>query len=269
MKKLMHRTRENSKPATWLAAGALLLATVMPVTTAAAGSDQWEYEATIYLWAAGIDATTETGGDIDISFNDILDDLDMTFMGGFGARKGKWSLALDTLYLDISQNDKGSETRPVLGTTVKFDADVKMKASITTFAGGYNLVDNDRVMLDLMGGARYAWVDVESKLDLTRAGRRLLTSRQAKVSGSDGIWDGIVGVRGQFNINDNWYMPYYADVGTGQSDLTWQALAGIGYRFKWGDIQLMYRYLDYEFDSDVVLEDLSMKGPLLGARFYF
>lgn len=266
----MPGTHENRKPHTWLAAAAMLLLSGMPVTvTAASGSDQWEYEATIYLWAAGIDATTQTGGDIDISFNDIVDDFDMTFMGGFGVRKGKWSLALDTLYLDISQDGGGSETRPVLGATLKINADIEMKASITTFGGGYNLVDNERATLDLMGGARYAWVDVESKLDLSRTGSLLQTSRQIKVSGSDDVWDGIVAVRGQINLTDNWYMPYYADVGTGQSDLTWQALAGIGYRFKWGDMHLNYRYLEYDFDSDVVLKDLRMKGPMLGARFYF
>ena len=83
----MRTSPENKQPVAWLAAGALLLASALPVTATVAGSsDQWEYEATIYLWAAGIDATTPTGGDIDMSFSDILSDLDMTFMGTFGAR---------------------------------------------------------------------------------------------------------------------------------------------------------------------------------------
>jgi hypothetical protein len=261
--------QENKKPVAWLAACTLLLATTMSVTAAAGGPDQWEYEATIYLWAAGMDATTQTGGDIDISFNDILDDLDMAFMGSFGGRKNKWSLAADTIYLDISQNDGGSETIPVLGTTRKVDMDIEMKASITTFAGGYNLVGNERTTLDLMGGARYAWVDVDVKLDRNRDGELLQTSRQVKVSDSEGVWDGIVGARGQFNINDYWYISYYADVGTGQSDLTWQTLAGIGYKFKWGDVLLAYRYLDYDFDSDFLLKELTVSGPALGARFHF
>lgn len=268
----MYVCPENGKPVTWPAAGTLLLATMIPVTAAADGSDQWEYDATIYLWAAGMDATTQTGGDIDISFDDILNDLDMTFMGSVGARKGKWSLAADTIYLDISQDEGGSETIPLLGPlniTTEVDTDIEMKASITTFGAGYNLVDDERATLDLVGGARYAWVDVEVKLDLNRAGILLQTSRREKVSGSEGVWDGIVGIRGHFNINDNWYLPYYADVGTGQSDLTWQALAGIGYKFKWGDVLLAYRYLDYEFDSDYLLRELTVSGPALGARFYF
>lgn len=227
----------------------------------------------IYLWGAAIDATTQTGGDIDISFNDIIDNLDMTYMGTFGAHKGKWSLLADTIYMDLSQSDGGSETIPILGgrfdVTRTVDVDIDMKAWITSLGAGYNVVDNERATLDLVGGARYFWLDVETKLNLSRKGEFLQTSRKKKVSDSDHVWDGIVGVRGEYKINDKWSMPYYADVGTGQSDLTWQAMAGIGYNFKWGDVLLAYRYLDYNFDSDFLLDDMNISGPALGARFRF
>ena len=78
-----------------------------------------------------------------------------------------------------------------------------------------------------------------------------------------------MGVRGRVNLDDHWYLPYYADIGTGDSDSTWQALAGVGYTFKWGDVLLAYRYLDYNFKSDFLLKDATMKGPALGARFRF
>jgi hypothetical protein len=41
-------------------------------------------------------------------------------------------------------------------------------------------------------------------------------------------------------LNEHWYLPYYADIGTGDSDLTWQLFGGIGYMFNWGDIKLGY-----------------------------
>ena len=86
----MSTLRVKRNPVAWLTACLMLLASMISATAAAdVNSNQWEYDAMIYLWGAGIDATTQTGGDIDMSFSDILDDLDMTFMGGFGARKGK------------------------------------------------------------------------------------------------------------------------------------------------------------------------------------
>ncbi len=76
-------------------------------------------------------------------------------------------------------------------------------------------------------------------------------------------------MRGVINLNEQWYVPYYADIGTGDSDLTWQALAGIGYRFSWGDIKLVYRYLSYDMDDDKLLKDLDLSGPALGVVFRF
>jgi hypothetical protein len=252
----------------------MLLSTTLPVTAAAAsGSDQWEYEAMIYLWGSAIDASTQNGGDIDMSFSDIIKDLDMAFMGTFGARKGKWSLLADAIYMDISQSDGGSETIPILGgafnITRTVDTDVSMKSWITSFGAGYNVVNNERATLDLVGGARYLSIDVDIKLDLSHKGEFLQTSRQVKQSDSDHVWDGIVGVKGRINLDKNWYLPYYADVGTGGSQSTWQAMAGVGYQFKWGDVLLAYRYLDYNFDSNFLLDDMNISGPALGARFQF
>ena len=79
-------------------------------------------------------------------------------------------------------------------------------------------------------------------------------------------WDGIVGVKGQVRFGDGrWFMPYYADIGTGSSNWTWQALLGLGYSFGWGDVSLSIRSLSYEFnDNDA---DLRMTGPALGVSF--
>ena len=52
-----------------------------------------------------------------------------------------------------------------------------------------------------------------------------------KVSESGHVWDGVVGLRGATDLNERWYITYYADVGTGDSDLTWQGLAAVNYRF--------------------------------------
>ena len=99
----MLRSSENMKPLAWLAAGALSLATAIPVTAVAEpGSDKWTYSAQIYFWMPEINVTTANGGDVDISFHDILQDLKMTFMGNVAAYKGKWSLFADGAYLNLS-----------------------------------------------------------------------------------------------------------------------------------------------------------------------
>ena len=92
-------------------------------------------------------------------------------------------------------------------------------------------------------------------------------SGSSKVSGT--TWDAIIGITGHVFIGDDssWFVPYYLDVGTGDSDLTWQAMTGIGYKFGWGAMELTYRYLDYNPGSGSPVDDLSFAGPLLGATF--
>jgi len=62
-------------------------------------------------------------------------------------------------------------------------------------------------------------------------------------------------------------VPFYLDVGTGQSDLTWQVAAGVGYSFQWGEVLAMWRYLDYNFKSGSDLEELNFNGAMLGVTF--
>lgn len=267
----MPKSRANSQPITWLAASILLLASAIPVT-ATADSDKWKFDANIYLWGAAIKGTTATGGDVDISFNDLIDNLDMAFMGGIGATKGKYSLFLDAIYLSVSTNGGFKESVPVIGPInidVDVEADVGINAWITTLGGGYNIVDNEKATLNLIGGARYFWLQIPLKFDLSAVPLGQQVNRQGKETLKGKVWDGIVGVKGKINLNDKWYLPYYADVGTGQSDLTWQVAAGVGYKFKYADVLLSYRYLDYEFKSDSNIDDMNFKGPLLGAKFYF
>jgi hypothetical protein len=140
----MRRLRNSSKPLAWLAAGVWLLATAVPVTAvAASGSDEWKFDAAIYLWAPSMDIKPDGGDSIEITFNDILKNLDMTFMGMLGAHKGKWSLLADVIYMDL-QDDQNFSTKLLDVVPVSADVDVEMKAWIVTAAGGYNLVDTGK-----------------------------------------------------------------------------------------------------------------------------
>jgi len=62
---------------------------------------------------------------------------------------------------------------------------------------------------------------------------------------------------------------YYLDAGTGDSDLTWNAMAGLGYGFGWGELLFAYRHLEYDQPDNKLLQDFSFSGPGFGARFTF
>ena len=235
------------------------------------------------MWAASIGMTTASGSDVDIDFNDIIDNLDMTFMGVFGARNGKWSILTDVIYLGIGKDDISySAAIPVgpLGrSSVYFDvdADVKIKSWIVTPAVAYTVIENEKMKMDVVGGARYLYLKADAKLNITAELDVQLINNgivrtgeiNPRIIESGHVWDGIVGVRGQVKMNEKWYFPYYADVGTGDSDLTWQATAGVGYRFQRFDLVIGYRYLDWEFDDSSVFNDMNISGPYAGFKFVF
>jgi hypothetical protein len=54
--------------------------------------------------------------------------------------------------------------------------------------------------------------------------------------------DAIVGVKGQvfLGADSRWVVPWHFDLGAGDSDFTWQAMAGVGYPFGWGAVVRHY-----------------------------
>ena len=224
------------------------IAAVEPIMPEVVVNDSWDYSASLYLWASAIGGTTSSGDDVDISFSDILDNLDFGYMGNFGAKKGKWTFETDVLYLKVS----GEPDAPL---SIE---DIQLKAWIVTPYAAYNVVESDQWSLDLLAGARYLYL--KSQITLPIAG----------VSDSDISWNGIVGIKGNYKLNEKWFMPFTFDVGSGDADITYQALAGVGYKYEKFDLLMGYRYLKWEFnDAFVGFSDLDLSGPIIGAKFRF
>ena len=255
----MRKSRENRNPLVWFAAATFFLATAVPVMAAAAsGSDEWKFDAAVYLWAPAMKVTPKEGDEIKLSFSDILDNLDMTFMGVLGARKGKWVLFADVDYLKLSDDQTGSAK--IINRNVPTKFDIEMEAWIVTAAGGYNLVDTGKYSLDLLGGARYISVDLPLKFQVGPT--------QRKVTPSGDLWDGIIGVKGKADLADNWYLNYYVDAGTGDSSYTWAGVAGLNYQLQKFEAGFGYRYMTWHTDNKDI-EDLTVNGPYAGVRFVF
>jgi hypothetical protein len=263
----------------------MLLTTVaLPVMAAeeTAGEGGWQFTAAPYMWVASLGMITASGSDVEIEFSDIIENLDMTFMGIFGVHKGKWSVNADVMYLNMSKDDISFNAAIPVGplgrSTAYFevDADVEMTSWILTPAVSYRVIQNEKVSMYAVGGVRYLYLKSDAKLDITgELDTQLLQQgiiRTGEVSDrlieSDGMWDGIIGIRGAVNLNDKWYIPYYGDIGTGDTDLTWQVYGGVGYRYSRFDVVAGYRYMAWEFD-DPPFDSLDVSGPFIGARFSF
>jgi len=217
----------------------------------AAGDSDWKFGAELYLWGASIGGTAFTGKNIEVEFDDIIDKLEFAFMGAFAAHKGKWTFLTDVIYMDVSDSND-------LSPGVEATAD--LTTWVVTPMVGYNVIQEGMSRLDLLGGARYLSVEPSITVDPPGGGREE----------SQSVWDAVVGARGVVDVAKNLFLVGVLDVGAGDSDLTWQALGGIGYRFKHFSLVAAYRYMAWDLaDAVKMLDDLEIHGPGLGFQFAF
>jgi hypothetical protein len=224
-------------------------------------SDQWQFMIEPYIWMPSLNASTITGADIDISFNDIIDNLQFTYMMVAGVKKGRWSFLVDTLYLGLEADKDGRIVSS--DRIVNTHTEVSLSSWVVTPVIGYNVINCNAGKLDIVGGARYIWVKPEIQVNTSAP-----LAFNPNFSDSGDNWDGIVGLKGEVSLSERWYLPLYLDIGTGESESTWQAAGGVGYRFSACDVVAGYRYLRWNFDSGP-LDDLYISGPYAGVKFKF
>jgi opacity protein-like surface antigen len=262
-----------------LATSALLPAMAAAQTLQIDPAGQWRYGASIYGYLPSMSGSTSaptSGGGIPINVDvdKILDSLQFTLMGTFDAHNGRWGVFTDLIYLNLGASKQNSRNFGIgdfglpAGTAANLDLD--LKGAIWTVAGQYRVVSDPALKVDLLAGARMfrikqdlSWIIV-GDLGPVPPAARFGDSRH-----SETLWDGVIGVKGRyaFGPGSRWSAPFYVDVGTGESKLTWQVAAGVSYAYPWGELSLMWRYLAYEMKSGRSIQDLDFNGPMLGATF--
>ena len=67
----------------------------------------WQFRTALYGWAQSLDGDVTVRGftaPVDLKFSDLLQDLDMAFMGLAEVSHGRWGLLLDVNYAKISDS---------------------------------------------------------------------------------------------------------------------------------------------------------------------
>ncbi|MEP7329766.1 MAG: hypothetical protein ABI777_11180 [Betaproteobacteria bacterium] len=252
-------------------------AALMSANASAQISDDWKFQGTIYGYFPDISGKTKFpagGTDVDVSIDKILGNLKFVMMGTLAAQKGRWGVFTDVIYMDVGGTKSDIRDFTVGGHPLPADAvgtaNLDIKSLVWTLGGSYRAVADPGLTLDVLAGARL--LDVKMNLDWQFTGNVEsipVGARGGTREVSNQLWDGVVGVKGKvaFGADRRWFAPYYFDVGTGNSEFTWQAMAGLGYSYQWGDVFAAWRYLDYKMKSGSPIEDLNLNGPMLAASF--
>jgi hypothetical protein len=247
----------NQRTVLWaLVLGIPAMANAQGDAAAGAGvSDRWSVEITPYLWAAGLDGTTAAdgaGSEIDTDYKFFsLDNLDFALGAALEARKGRWGMLYDAMYVEFS------------------DAFERSPGSEVEVSGGFvetlgSMMATNGRPLELLFGLRF--VALEAIVDVAPIPR---------ASARETWLDPLVGLEYAHAFNERWSVALRGDIGgfgisSESSELATNVSATFGWRI--GDKLTLrggYRMLQMDFDGDALVLDATLQGYVIGASWTF
>lgn len=245
-----------------LATLACALCLLTGTTGAALAEDPGETKVIVtgYLFGSAIEGRVSSTpalppANIDLSFSDILEDLDFGFMTAVEVRKGRLGFVGDLMYSHVSPSATVPGPLPLSGT---------LDQKSLTLQGNilYRLQETDALSLDLGAGLRYWNI---KNVGTVSPGPIGFSHRETWV-------DPVVVARMTARLDGPWSVTLAGDVGGSGagSDLTWQLLGTINYqkndRFTF---RVGYRVLSVDYDRGGFVYDVTMQGPVIGVSMSF
>jgi opacity protein-like surface antigen len=227
-------------------------------------SDEWRYGFAPYIWTAGLSGTVGSFGlppvNVDVSAQDVIENLDMAFMGVGIVQHGRWGLYTDIVYSDLSTNSTNTPG-PFFGS-----AKLKAKTFFMTPMLEYQAIGNGWSELYPMAGMR-VWYS-ETTISLTGG---LLNGRSSTDSAS---WvDPTIGLRGRIKLDENLWLNGWGIIGgfgVDHDEFMWDVLGGVNYELNdWASVEVGYRATGTDYSNDGYVFDITMQGPVIGAVFQF
>lgn len=227
----------------------------------------WEFLFEPYVLFSSINGDAKVGRtsgvDVDVNFNDILDVLDIGYMGhGEVFYKNSWGLILDYGYMSLNDD-----------ITIAAGGIIDVKAEQSVFEAFLaKRFSNAFRNFDIFAGIR-AW-DNKIKITVTPAIWPGTASTQI-----DESWvDAIIGARYFLSLSEKWTIMYRGDIGGFglESDFTATVDARIMYNITDSiilDVGYKALWVDYESGTANTkghfVYDTMTHGPLIGLIFKF
>jgi len=229
-----------------------------------AKAEDWQFQVTPYLWAAGIEGDIATlpglpEASIDLSFSDVIENFKIGGMLVAEARKGRFGIFMDVIYIDVEP--KGSTPGPLF-SSVKIDSET----FVFTGAGLYRIWEEGGAFVDLLAGAR-VW-SIDTKLSL---GAGILSA--VDISHKETWVDPVIGTKGLLPIaNTKFYLSAFGLIGgfDVSSDFLYDVGVNLGY--SWTEnfaTTIGYRRFDVDYKEGDFLYDVAQSGMTLGFSWRF
>jgi len=229
----------------------LILSGAGTPAAAQAPSDKWDVTVAPYFMGASMSGTTAVRGrevDLEMSASDIFSNLQFGAMGLVVARKGKWGLGGDAIWM-------------ALGTTVR-NTNVDFNQGAFAFYG-----------LRRLGAA----ADLTAGMRVNTLQGQLKSNTLGFDVSQDKTWvDPLVGLILHSSGEHRVHLQVYTEIGGFGlgSDFTWQVFPTVGFKFTDRfSLEVGYRWLDIDYSTgdgnELFAYDVLAQGPIGGLAFRF
>ena len=231
------------------------------VDTPVVETKTWSYEFEPYLLMATMTGETKLGRsptvEIDMDFGDILEKLDIGFMGHFEAHnQNGWGIWIDYGFMDLSSDITG----PAGGVT-----DMRMRQGVLEAFGIYrqSLGSGN---IDYLAGIRWWDNDIDVSHNLL----------PLDVEVEEDWVDPVIGARWTTAINESWEFSVLGTVGGFGMGSDLSAGGAIGFKYVISDLldlDLQYKALWADYESGTKGQkgyfayDVTTYGPIVGLNF--
>ena len=224
---------------------------------------KWHFVAAPYMWFTGIKGSVSVKGvseiPIEKSFSDVMSDFHFGFLGHFEARKDRFGVATDVMYMSLHVPVSGPVPAPIanqggLDTTIK-STTVEGVAFYRAATGGR---EDNPASLDVLAGARY--YGMSGQLNATLPGGQASTQKQT----FDWV-DALAGLRVRAPLGSRVAFIGRGDVAGFGSKVTWNVEGDLAARVatRWV-VGVGWRHMSIDYDkagTSRKLFDLAYDGP--------
>lgn len=226
---------------------------------------EWDITVAPYLWLSAQDGTTSVVTElppveVDASFGDIFENLDIAAMAIVEADNGNIYLRSDFFYASL-----GADAEVVQDPRFS-SAELSSKVLNLSAAAGVVAYEDADSQVNLFAGARFWSLDNEITLEPG-------TEPGVNVEAEESFVNPIIGASAAINMADNVTLGLGSSVGgfgIGNTDLEFSGSAVLEFQVSEGiNLAAGYRVLYIDYANAGFVYDVTTHGPLLGARFSF
>lgn len=222
---------------------------------------KWHFATIGYVWFAGAWGKTDVIGpvapvDLDLPFGKVLKAFKFAFMGAAEARHDRFVVLGDLTFIHLDAHQGIGIRDPDF-----LKAELDSRTAEITLVGGYRVVDDGPMKVDLFGGGRMNWFKTTLQLEGP--------NREAEGEKKNSWFDPLIAGRVSTALGGKWGFTMYGDVGgfgVG-SKITWQAWPEVTYAINHKmTLGAGWRHFKVNRRDGDFLYNVRQSGPIISFR---